>query len=58
MVPIGLMVAESYPPELPGWVILRTPGRSDAPDTPAWRKLVHEVEEVATAALLVAGAPF
>ena len=36
--------AKSYPPELPGWVILRTPGRSDAPDRPAWLELVHQVE--------------
>ncbi len=51
--------AQSYPPpELPGWVILRTPGRSDAPDTAAWRELVRRAEDVATAALLVAGAPF
>jgi hypothetical protein len=39
-------------------VILRTPARSDAPDTSAWRELVRQVEEVATATLLVAGAPF
>jgi hypothetical protein len=43
--------AQPYPPELPGWVILRTPGRSDAPDTPAWRELVRQVEETATGAL-------
>jgi hypothetical protein len=52
------VVAESYPPELPGWVILYSPGRSDWPDTAAWWELVQLVEDVATAAMVAAGAPF
>jgi hypothetical protein len=50
--------AQSYPPELPGWVILYRRGRGERPDTPAWRKLRHQVEQTATDALMAAGAPF
>jgi hypothetical protein len=43
--------AQPFPPELAGWVILYRPGRSDRPDTPAWRALSQRVEEGAVAAL-------
>jgi hypothetical protein len=50
--------AQSYPPELPDWVIVYPRGRSNIPDTPAWRELRRQVEAVAAAALVAAGAPF
>ena len=40
--------AQSYPPELPGWVIVYPRGRCFTPDTPVWRALQHQVETVAT----------
>jgi hypothetical protein len=52
------VIAETYPPECQGWVILRRSGRGDSPDTPAWLELVHTVETVAMAAMVAAGAPF
>jgi hypothetical protein len=50
--------AHSYPASLPGWVILYSRGQSAKSDTSAWRNLQREVETIATAALVGAGAPF
>jgi hypothetical protein len=50
------VAAQSYPPELPGWVILYPRGRGGTPDTPAWHELRCKVEAVVSAALLAAGA--
>jgi hypothetical protein len=50
--------AQSYPPELPGWVIVYPRGWCVTPDTPEWRDVLHRVETVVTAALVAAGAPF
>jgi hypothetical protein len=52
------VVAETYPLECQGWVILRRSGCGDSPDTPAWLELVRTVETVALAAMVAAGAPF
>jgi hypothetical protein len=49
--------ALSYPPAIPGWVILYEPGRGSAPDITEWRDLHREVEAMATAALVGAGKP-
>jgi len=48
--------AQPYPPELPGWVIVYPQGRSVTPDTPAWHALRRDIEVMATAALVGAGA--
>jgi hypothetical protein len=50
--------AQSYPPELPRWVIVYPWGRCVTPDTPEWPDVLHRVETVVTAALVAAGAPF
>jgi len=50
--------AQSYPPELPGWVIVYPQGRCVTPDAPEWLELRHLFETVATSALTAAGAPF
>ena len=50
--------AQSYPPGLTGWVIVYPPGRSSTPHTREWCELRRQVEATATAALIVAGAPF
>jgi hypothetical protein len=53
------VAAWSYPPATPGWVILYPPGRAAAPpDRPEWQELRRQVEAIATAALVGAGAPF
>jgi len=49
------IVAETYPPECPGWLILRRPHRSDTPDTRAWREMQQTVEAVALAAMFSVG---
>jgi hypothetical protein len=49
--------AQPYPPEMAGWVILYRPGRSDRPDTAAWRALSQRVEENAVAALRAVEGP-
>ena len=50
--------AQSYPPGLPGWVVVYPRGRCSTPQTPAWCERRRQVEAAATAALMVAGAPF
>ena len=52
------VAACSYPPDTPGWVILYPPGRATAPDRPEWQELRRQVEAIAIAALVGAGAPF
>jgi len=53
-----VITSNGYPPELPGWVIGYPWGRRVTPDTREWVELRERVEAVATAALVVAGAPF
>ena len=48
--------AQPYPPELPARVIVCPRGRSVTPDTPAWHALRRDIEVMATAALVGAGA--
>jgi hypothetical protein len=43
--------ALSYPPHLPGWVVIFPAGRSGTPKELVWRDLLCQVEAVATAAL-------
>jgi hypothetical protein len=50
--------AQSYPQELPGWVIVYPRGWCVTPDTPEWEEVLHRVEAVVTAALVAAGTPF
>ncbi len=50
--------AQTYPPGLPGWVIVYPQGHCIVPDAPAWCQLRRAVEEVAVAALVGAGKPF
>jgi hypothetical protein len=53
------VAAQNYPPECPGWVTLYQAGHSGpTPDTPALRDLHKNVEAVALAAMVAAGAPF
>lgn len=52
------VIAETYPPECQGWVILRRSGHGDSPDTPAWLELLPTVETLAMAAMVAAGTPF
>jgi hypothetical protein len=49
--------AQSYLPELPGWVIVYPWGWCVMPDTPEWG-VRQRLEMVASSALTAAGAPF
>jgi hypothetical protein len=51
------VVAETYPPDCQGWVILRRQRRGDSPDTAEWLELVRTVEAVAMSAMVAAGTP-
>jgi hypothetical protein len=52
------VIAETYPPECQGWVLLRRRSRTDTPNTRAWREMQRTVEAVALAAMVAPGAPF
>jgi hypothetical protein len=50
--------ARFYPAACHGGVIVYPRGHCITPDSPQWRELRHEVESVATAAMVAAAAPF
>jgi hypothetical protein len=48
--------ALSFPPALPGWVIVYPRGRANTPATPDWEERLRQVEATAANALAVIGA--
>ena len=50
--------AQSYPPDLLGWVIAYPRGWCVTPDTPEWCELRQRVESAVTAVLVPVGTPF
>jgi hypothetical protein len=50
--------AQSYPPDLPGWVIAYPRGWCVTPDTPEWCELRQRVESVVTVVLVPVETPF